>query len=364
MIPYYFLLIIPLYMASIEYILWSNQELSLKKKRLNTSIIVFFVLWCILLSCRSISCGSDLKGYEYVFNTTATQSFSDLFRIHSIEQLYYVFNWIIAQISFSFRLYIIVIALLCTSIVGWFYWKESEFAPLTILLFITNACYGMFYSGLRQSIAMLFVIPAYYLVRKKKIIAFFLIVLTATYFHSSASIMFFLYPIFHTKLKSRNFFAVISFVVLFFLFKSQLFNAILPFLGDRYIERYGEIQETNGYAVWGLFILLLIFSFVALDEKKMNLDHLGLRNVMILMTLIQGFAPINAVAMRMNYYFILLFPIIVPKLMATAKQENENILKFSKWVMVIFFSVLYLFYVCNESRDGINIYPYTSYWEE
>lgn len=364
MIPYYFLLIIPLYIASIEYVLWSKQELSLKPKRLNTSIIVFFVLWCILLSCRSISCGADLKGYEYIFNTTATQSFSDIFRTHSIEQLYYVFNWIIAQISLNYRLFLIIIAFLCTSIVGWFYWKESEFAPLTILLFVTNACYGMFYSGLRQSIAMLFVIPAYYLVRKKKIITFFLIVLIATFFHSSASIMFFLYPFFHTKLKSRSFFAIISFVVLFFLFKTQLFTAFLPFLGNRFVERYGVIYETNGYAVWILFMLFLFFSFVALDEKKMNSDHLGLRNVMLLMTLIQGFAPIHPLAMRMNYYFILLFPIIPPKLMATAKQENERIVKFIKWVMVLFFSAFYLFYVCNESRDGINIYPYTFYWEE
>lgn len=363
MLPYYLLLIIPLFVECLNRLMHPCEGCFLCKKKLNFSIIVFFIVWFFILSFRSVSCGIDLANYEYYFSQTQKMSFWDVFKYNDIEQLYYVFSWFVAQISPDFRFFLVVVAFLCTSIIGWFYRRESEIASLTILLFVTNACYGMFYSGMRQSMALLLTVPAYYLTKNKKIIPFILIVLTASYFHTSAIIMFFLYPFFHIPLKSRFFVVVAVAVVCFFFLNTQIFNGILPILGERYVDRYGAVQQTNGYAMWLLFVAILAYSFVALDERKMNPEDLGLRNILFLMTLIQCFAPIHSLAMRMNYYFIMFFPIIFPKLLNRSKDEFNIFSQYLKCFMVIFLTLFFLFGVCNTDRDVLHLYPYAVYWE-
>lgn len=95
----------------------------------------------------------------------------------------------------------------------------------------------------------------------------------------------------------------------------------------------------------------------------MTHEILGLRNILVLMTLIQGFAPIHTLAMRMNYYLIMLFPIIIPKLINRPKDGFENIAQYTKWSLSVFLFLFYLFIACNVNRDGVHIYPYQFLWE-
>jgi hypothetical protein len=133
-------------------------------------------------------------------------------------------------------------------------------------------------------------------------------------------------------------------------------------LGERYFERYGEIQKTNGYSVWLFFVLMLSFSFLILNENKTTSEISGLRNVLVLMTLIQGFAPISPIAMRMNYYFIMLFPIIMPKIINKPKEGWENITQFTKWGLVVFLT-FFFFYKIHFTENVVRAWPYIAYWE-
>ena len=362
MLPYYLLIIIPFYHEIVATMLLPNQFGFVAKKNCNNSIILFFVLWFILLSLRHISCGIDLVAYEYDYFNVSQLKFLDVFKYHDgVDSLYFVYNWILAHIYTDFRLVIIITAFLCTAVTGWYYWKESEIFVLTLLLFVTNACYQMFYSGLRQSIAMLFVVPAYYFVKEKKFFQFIVIVFLARYFHQSAFIMLLLYPIYHIPLRSKYFVLVMLLVALFFLMKVQIFNMIVPFLSEKWSGSVAK--EASGYSVWAFFILLLIYSFIVCDERKMNYEISGLRNVLVLMTLIQGFAPIHTLAMRMNYYFIMLFPIIIPKLINRPKDGLENVAQLTKWILVLFLFLFYLFGVCNMDRNALHFFPYKVFWE-
>lgn len=362
MYPYYILIFFPFFVETVKFLLRPERNTFLAQKRSNYSIVVFFTIWCLMLAFRSTACGTDLVVYEQYFFRIQKFDFFDIFIYHPIEQLYFVFSWLVAQLYPNFRFFLVVVACLCTSIIGWFYWKESKHALLTILLFVTNAPFTMFYSGLRQSLAMLFIVPAYYLTKQKKLVPFFLIVLLASCFHTSAMVMLFLYPIFHIPLRSRHFALAILIVACFFLFNSQLFTNILPFLGERYIDRYGTIQQTNGFGMWAFFTLFLCLSFIIPDDRKISHEFSGLRNILVLMTLIQGFAPVHTLAMRMNYYFIMLFPIIIPKIFIRPKVGWENVAQFTKWGLVIFLTVFF-FYKINYTENILRAWPYVAYWE-
>lgn len=362
MFPYYLLIIFPFFVECVDALLHSNQQYVFAVKRSNFSIVVFFLVFFLMLALRSIECGSDLINYELFFYHAKKIDFKDIFVYYPIEQLYFSFNWFFAHLYPDFRFFLVVTACLCSLSVGWFYWKESEFAPLTILLFVTNAPFVMFFSGLRQAIAMLFVIPAYYLTQQKKIILFILIVLIASYFHTSAMVMLLMYPIFHIPLKSKHFVIAMGLVSCFFLFNTQIFNNILPFLGERYMDRYGVIQETSGYGMWLFFIFFLILSFLIPDDRKMTHEISGLRNILVLTTLIQSFAPIHNLAMRMNYYFILLFPIIIPKILNRPKKGWENVSQFVKWSFVLLLTFVF-FYKIHFTSCILKAWPYIAYWE-
>ncbi|MBQ3640711.1 EpsG family protein [bacterium] len=313
-----------------------------------------------MLACRSISCGRDLRNYKYFFEIIKNLQFSEMLEYFPTEQLYFSLNWIVTRIYPDFRLLLVITAVLCAGITGWFYKRESEYPLLTILLFITNTCFVMFYSGLRQSLAMLFIIPAYYLTKQKRLIPFIVVVLIAKLFHNSAIIMLLLYPVFHIQLLSKDFLGMMFLVALVFVLKVEIFSMVVPFLNDKYAR--GGVAETGAYAVWLMFLLYLIYSFLVLDDSKMNKECLGLRNVLVIMTLIQSFASINPLAMRMNYYFIMLFPIIIPKLMNYPKVGNENIVQESKWGMVLLF-VIYFFIHINSGYTGLEAFPYVAFWE-
>uniref|UniRef100_UPI0025DFEFFA EpsG family protein n=1 Tax=uncultured Fibrobacter sp. TaxID=261512 RepID=UPI0025DFEFFA len=340
MLPYYLLILFPFYIECIRVSLHSGYNNVVKTKNSNISIVVFFVFWGVMLACRSISCGIDLHNYKNFFYHIMDLQLSEVLVYYPTEQLYFVLNWIVANIYPDFRFFLVITSFLCVGVTGWFYQRESEFALLTILLFVTNVCFVMFYSGLRQSLAMLFVVPAYYMTKQKRLVSFLLIVILAKFFHNSAIIMLLLYPVFHMPLRSKHFNLVVSVIVLFFVFRAQLFSAIIPFFNEKYARHV--VSETGAYAVWIMFLLYLLYSFLVLDDSKMNKESLGLRNILFLMTLIQCFASVHSLAMRMNYYFIMLFPIIIPKLIGYPKSNNENLVQESKWGMVLFF-ICYFF---------------------
>ena len=360
MLPYYLLIFLPFYIECIRVSLHCGYNNVAKIKNSNISIVVFFVFWGVMLACRSTFCGRDLRNYYYFFNKVLGLDFFEVLECYQTEQLYFLLNWIISHIYPDFRLLLVITSILCAGITGWFYRKESECALLTITLFFSSVCFIMFYSGLRQSLAMLFIIPAYYMTKHRRLIPFILLVVIAKFFHDSAIVMLLFYPIFHIPLRSKHFPGVLMLIALFFIFRTQLFTIIVPFLGGKYAR--AMVSEVPAYSVLIMFLLYLIFSFLVLDDSKMNLECLGLRNILVVITIIQCFASANGIAMRMNYYFIMLFPVIIPKLMNYPYVGYENIVQESKWGMVLFFTC-YFFVNINSGYTGLEAFPYIAFWE-
>lgn len=61
-----------------------------------------------------------------------------------------------------------------------------------------------------------------------------------------------------------------------------------------------------------------------------------LRNILVFATIFQTFASVNTLAMRMNYYFIILIPITIGKCLNCMEREKEEIARLSETIMSIF----------------------------
>ena len=247
------------------------------------------------------------------------------------------------------------------------YCEDREYGFLKIILFVNMSTFVMLFSGLRQAIAISIGLIAYEFVRKKKLLWFLLTVIIAWGFHHTAFMLFLLYPLYHVTLRKRHLWFVVPVIVAVFAFNKQIFSFMTNVLSSLFGEKYDMVVESTGaITMLVLFILLLVLSYILPDDRKIDRETIGLRNYLLLIVLLQCFAPVHSLAMRMNYYFILFVPILIPKILKNTKYHFGDVAWLAKVVMNWFFLVYYLYttYVsCQTGISTLDTYPYRFFWE-
>lgn len=359
MLPYYILILVPaLLMVFTDHLTYKTRGFDFKKLILGS----FFLLFFVILACRGIEIGVDLNNYQEMFEATASSDFFASLDNYGVEVGYHTLQYLVGLLTDDFRWMLVIVALFSTVPLWILYQKESEYPYLTMILFVTVAPFAMFFSGLRQTCAMAFVVPIYYLIKNKKPVWFVIVVLIASLFHKSAIVMLAMYPLYHIKF-GRNFaYFFMPVTGLCLLFNKQLLSFAFNVLAGGYFDKYGEIANTGSYTMLILFIVFIVYCYVIPDEEALDDNIRGLRNFLYLMIIIQCFAPVHTVAMRMNYYYMLFLPILIPKIAASCERQTARLSELSLIAMNVFFTARY-FVEMYTGEDILNIYPYEVFWK-
>lgn len=365
MVAYLLLLIVPLgTWLSVSSGHMSIRKKSFTNKKKNSCVLLaFFLVLLILLMLRSSNVGIDLQVYLPRFQEIADTTWNKIFTLSDNEPGYIILNKLISVIGTNNQFFLSLIALITILPLCIFYCKESENALLTVSIFLILPNFIMLFSGLRQAIAIGLGVPAYYLARRKKLFWFLCIVVLAMQFHQSAFVLLLLYPLLHVKITKKWLWFVVPCMAAILLFHVEIFNFLLQFLGGRYQDRYGEIESTGAYTMIILFVLFAIYAFIVPSSQKLDGATIGLRNILLLTVCIQFFAPLNSIAMRINYYFLIFLPILIPKIANRCNESDVKIISFSKAVMIVFFLVYFLIETAT-GVDTLQIYPYIPFWAE
>lgn len=327
-----------------------------------TVLSVFFFIYFLLLALRAETIGVDTANYLSKFTYSQTVSWSEWMSSRTSEHGFAILTKLIAVFTKSKQLYLTLIATIIVLPVAYLYSRESEGPLLTMCLFLILPVFGMFFTGFRQSIAIGMTVPAYYCVRDRKKIRFVLIVLAAMLFHQSAFIMLLLYPVYHMRLTRKNLIWLVPLLVLFYLFSDRIFLLISNLLISLYEDRYFEMEATGAYVMLLLFILLLVFSYIFIDEDEADADMIGLRNILVLSVMLQTFTTVSTLAMRMNYYFLLFLPLLIPKVIWRAKGKNALTCQIANAVMFAYF-LYYFLDKAFHAETSFGIFPYTPFWK-
>jgi len=354
MTPYFLLLGLPAFFSLFK------EKKTAEKKASVFALDVFFLIFLIILSLRSVQCGIDLKNYQYFFRQVQGIGFIDLFSVY-LEPGYFVLAKLTQIVSQNFQVLLALIACLTVIPIWKLYRKETTSAYLTVILFATVAPFTVYFSGLRQILAVTLGIPAYYYTKQKKLVQFVLVVALAFVFHQSALLLFVLYPIYHMKLNKNSFYFVAPAVLFVVLFGKEIFTFLLRFMGERYIKRYADVTSTGAYTVLILLFVFALYAYILPDEKQLDANTLGLRNILLLCVAIQSFAPVNTIAMRMNYYFLIFLPILIPKIAEAAKPNYKKLASMSVVVMNLVFTA-WFFYNAYRGGDALHVFPYIPFW--
>jgi transmembrane protein EpsG len=331
-----------------------------QKKKRNTALAFFFVLLTVLVMLRHKDVGNDTRNYIEMFKSFSALDWRDI-TFDMTEFGYRYFNKAVALFTDDPQVFLAITALITSAMIYPTYKRLCIDTSLTIALFCTLSTFVMMFSGIRQMLAIGIGFIAYGFTRKKKLIPFILAIALAMTIHTSAFLLAIMYPLYHVKIKKNWLILVIPLLAIIFAFNEPIFE----FLGE-YIEEYtryeADIAETGAYMMLVLFTVFTVFAFVIPRDSKLDDETIGLRNFLVLSLALQMFAPLHTLAMRMNYYYIIFIPLLIPRIIMYRKKEMRQLASLARIVMVIFFTV-YFFYNAYTADNNLRVFPYHFFWE-
>ena len=334
----------------------------------NFAVLVFFLMLWFLLACRSIDIGKDTENYKYFFITQSNQPLTQIFN-GNIEPLFIALNWLIGQLTKNFQIYLAIIGAITVIPIAVLYNQDKRHSYLKIILFVNMSVFVILFSGIRQAIAMSIGLIAFRFVKKKKLIFFLITVFIAIGVHTSAFMLFAMYPLYYFKLKKKHLYVIVPVIAIVYIFNRPIFMGLLNIMmlfNTRY-DDYVSLGNTGAVTMIICFAAFTLFAYIIPDTQKVDDNFIGMRNYLLLATLLQCFAPLHALAMRMNYYYILFVPVVVSMALNYVDNRWKQIAKVAEIVMCVFFTLYFLFTVYTGSlTDGgaLNTYPYIPFWAD
>ena len=335
-----------------------NDKVKYQKKQ-KIVLSVYFVILFIILVLRHKNVGADTRTYLYMFDITSKLSFPEIIEYYDGEWGYYILTKLISLVTTNEQWFIIIIAILTTVPVAVLYIKKSENAMLSIAVFMTLSNFAMLFSGFRQSLALAIIAISYVFVKKKKLFWFVVFVAFAMMFHKSAFIAILLYPFYHMNITRNKLLIFVPITAAILIFNKPIFEFLNQFMNEFGYEY--EYKDTGAYMMIILFALFTLLSFIAPIEEELDGETRGLRGIAVLATMLQIFALTSTVAMRMNYYFMMFLPILLPRVINRTTERNRQPYKYIAIIMIVYFIADYI-YGMHTGTDILQLYPYRPFW--
>ena len=338
---------------------------NIKKKTVkNFSIILFFLIFILMLGCRGMEVGTDTDNYLFYYELINKASFGDIFKVtttlsSSMEHGFVLLMKLFCLIHAPFNLFLLFCALVSLAPLMVLFYRKSDNPLLVILLFACVSPFTLFFSGIRQTMSMGIGVVVLYFAYKRKLFPFCLALIVAFFIHKSSIVLLILYPLFRIKISAKHLPQILLLCLVIVFLGGYILQIITPFLGD--YSKY-RIMPTGAYR---MILLLLIFSFFCLivaDENKATPFFYGIRNILCLCLVLQCFSRNSFVATRVMYYFGIFVPLSIDKTISLAKKDYMSISNYASALMTAFF-LIYFFVDTFFGNDGLNIFPYTPFWD-
>lgn len=309
----------------------------------------------IFAAIRSSVVGTDSNNYVRIFNNSKDGTESYFSTTTSIEKGYLLLQKIALNISNDYWSLFFIIALVCVFTSYYTVNKLSDNVKVSVFIYISLGTYFFLFNGARQALAASICGIAIYYLINKKIVGYFVIVLLASFFHSSALIMLPFYYLLRFRFKTRNLilFVMGSFIALYY------FTSILSLFDESTFERYSVYENRNstgGYLLT-LFFVIMTFIFIFFRRKIVKSKlyeyeiYLNMCIFSSIIYLVISFTGRDVNLLRLSLYFSMGYILIWPIIFRSVPIFKKNITRLS---FVIIHLVFYLFFISKFS----NLNPY------
>lgn len=290
-------------------ILFASGSHSIEMKK--RCVLIVTIILALFSGLRSWWMG-DLIKYYTLFRTVNGEGGMELVRLLEPNWGIRLFFRLAGTLGISYDTCIFLIAVFTAVSLGLlvFYYSPSPY--WSYLIYIGMGFYLFTYSGLKQTIAMGFVIFAAMEIFAGRFWRFLIWTLLAGCFHAPALIFLLAYPICRQKMTSWYYVFIVLLLLLVLLFRAQ----IVELLSQLYYDEQETFEDTG--EVGGRFIMMLLILGVGIVLRPLHSWDKLYSQVFSLLILAAAFQTMsifdNIFTRLSDYYYqfvVLFFPLIM-----------------------------------------------------
>lgn len=313
------------------------------------TIVIFFQLF-ILSSLRKIGVGVDMPVYIEQFNIIRNIEFKNLYLID--WDLGYVYlNKIISMFTENEYIFQAVIALIILGLISIYIYKYSKNIIMSYYVFIGLGYFNMSFNLIRQMIAMGIVTISYKYLVNKKSKKFFLFMIVAILFHSSAIFFIPIYFIINKEINIRHYINMFMLCICTYLFSGKLISLFIRVYRNDY--SYLDIEQ-GGYSLLGMYLVILIFFIIfKSDIRNKNEGYEKNYNIIFLLVITQIMATKFSLFTRVSNYFAIFLVVLIPNVLDSIEDKKIRV------IMNIFIYIcIFIYYLYSLNIDLGGTYYY------
>lgn len=335
---------------------------SIMTRRLKIHKLVMVILSSSLLiliaALRDINFGSDVYGYalrysNYIKNIDISILWQELITLQGKDPFFNVFSKVISLAGFEYRGWLTIIASMLILSISFITYKYSNDIFMSHLAFISLGFYMFSLQGLRQAIALAFVLLSYMPLVDRRPLKFSAIVMIGSLFHASAAIFLIAYPFARIKIGKKH---IISTILAFITatYFSNLVREIIRIIA--FTDTYANYADREvSLTLSGLIIQLFVLVFCIYYKDSLirsHKDNTILFNLLFLGIIFQSFSTVIAEIFRVSIYFSIFSVLLIPRAL-----DSERIIKKKVLVYYLVTTALIMYII----RTG-TFFSYSFYW--
>jgi hypothetical protein len=295
--------------------------------------IISFIL--ILQSgLRNVAVGADTYAYYESFEELKRISWSSIYE--SILDYYkfgigkdvgfIVLEKIVQYFTGEYQLFLMLIAVLFFTALGNFIYKNTKRLNDAILAFVIySVLFYAFFSitGHRQTIATAATLYSFELIKKKKLIAFVIMILIASTIHKSALLFLPFYFIAQIR-NAKYFFRIVLLLFPLIMINRNAISSYVKMLAG--YEEYGVYEQAGTFTFTAIFLLISLVALLrAKTILKFNPKALYYYNAFAVALLFIPLTWVNPSAMRVVQYFSIFMLLIIPEIICSFQEFSLRI---------------------------------------
>lgn len=301
-------------------LLYSNYEARCLRSYRGHYIIAVSILLILQSGLRNVAVGADTYAYLLWFEKIKSYNWADVWNVVSDYYLhgigkdpgYAVFQKLAQYFLPDYQLFLILIAVIFFSALGNFIYRNTFRLSDAVLAYVLYCCLFLsFFSitGHRQTLATAAALCSYEFIKKRKLIPFLFLILSASTIHRSVLVFIPFYFVAKLKKVHRYYWSVLIILPLLMIHKTKFFEFITKW------SKYGYVFHEGGRAYTFTFTLLL-FAIVALWRMKVVIkQNKAARPIYMAFIFALIFTPliwINPSAMRSVQYYSIFMLALAP----------------------------------------------------
>lgn len=352
----YFLLIIS------WFIIW-NKYHNGRDKEIKFMYIMSIVLLFLMMGLRADSIGPDTQRYCFRYVMEANRTWREIlyapFSLGDSNYGFLTFNKLIGMVfPYFYPIYLLAVSGIISYALYRFLKEFSVHCFFSLIMLIALGFVFFFMSGIKQTLAIAFVLLSFIELYNDNKIQYLILVLVAALFHNTALIALLALPVYKLKIK-RLYFLIVPLMVVFTLsFQSVISSTLQMLVSEGKYSVYGNDYVATGNLT-GLYIQVVIIAVtLLLTGEKIKFDHrlqffVSLYSIGIFF---QALTPVVAEFFRISMYFSITGCVMLPYAVENSRIKQKHGVSAA---LIIFLCA----YFVISSYGNTSMIPYKFFWQ-